>query len=281
MEVMICHRDGYSFARNNFRIYHDLDTDRIIFLPAGMDQLFGKADLPWKPYLSGIVAKAVMETPEGKQHYQEHFQSLFTNVFKVEALDSRADQVVLGLRPFLGNKEFKAVEEAVTELKKRIAQRRNWLSAELSQPEPVLMEFKDGVALLSGWKAVDAPSGTLMEKTKSPDGILTLHIPADPKSLGSWRMKVLLKRGHYRFEGRGKVAGVEPLPYGKHQGAGLRVSGRARQTDDLTGDSPWRQLAAEFQVDAPTEEVELICELRATAGEAWFDADSLRLVQVR
>jgi hypothetical protein len=181
----------------------------------------------------------------------------------------------------LGNKEFKALEEAAAELKKRIAQRRTWLNAELGQPEPSLMEFKDGVALLSGWKAVDAPAATLMEKTKSPDGVLALHIPADSKSLGSWRTKALLKRGRYRFEGRGKVAGVEPLPYGKHQGAGLRVSGRARQTEDLTGNSSWRQLSAEFQVDAPTEEVELICELRASAGEVWFDADSLRLALVR
>src|SRR5439155_403236 len=44
MEVMTGHRDGYCLARNNFRIYHDLDTDKIIFLPHGMDQLFGKAD---------------------------------------------------------------------------------------------------------------------------------------------------------------------------------------------------------------------------------------------
>jgi spore coat protein H len=194
MEVMICHRDGYSFARNNFRIYHDMDTDRIIFLPAGMDQLFGKADLPWKPYLSGIVAKAVMETPEGKQRYRERFQSLFTSVFKVKALNDRADQIVFGLRPSMGNKEFKALEEAAAELKKRIAQRQAWLDSELSQPEPALREFKNGVAVLSGWKAVDAPPGTLMEKTKSPDGILALRIPADPKSLGSWRMKALLKR---------------------------------------------------------------------------------------
>src|SRR6185437_7521161 len=44
MEVLACHCDGYSLARNNFAIYHDPSTDHLIFLPSGMDQLFGKAD---------------------------------------------------------------------------------------------------------------------------------------------------------------------------------------------------------------------------------------------
>src|SRR5262249_9352794 len=26
MEVMLCHRDGYTYGTHNFRIYHDLDT---------------------------------------------------------------------------------------------------------------------------------------------------------------------------------------------------------------------------------------------------------------
>ena len=49
VEVMICHRDGYCLARNNFRIYGDPETKRMVFFPHGMDQLFGKFDMPWKP----------------------------------------------------------------------------------------------------------------------------------------------------------------------------------------------------------------------------------------
>jgi len=40
-------------------------------------------------------------------------------------------------------------------------------------------------------------------------------------------------------------------------------------------------MAPEFTVWAATEDIELICELRATKGEAWFARESLRLVQVR
>ena len=44
MEIMLCHRDGYCLARNNFRIYHNPGTGKVMFFPHGMDQLFGKAD---------------------------------------------------------------------------------------------------------------------------------------------------------------------------------------------------------------------------------------------
>jgi len=41
MEVLLCHWDGYGLANNNFRVYEGSTTGRFVFLPAGMDQLFG------------------------------------------------------------------------------------------------------------------------------------------------------------------------------------------------------------------------------------------------
>ena len=58
LELMICHWHGYCLGRNNFRIYHDPQTDKIIFLPSGMDQIFSKADMPWKPEMAGLVVQA-------------------------------------------------------------------------------------------------------------------------------------------------------------------------------------------------------------------------------
>src|SRR4030095_12026026 len=61
MEVLICHRDGYSLDRNNFRIYHDPTTDKIVFIPHGMDLIFGNPKASLEPQFNGTVAKAVME----------------------------------------------------------------------------------------------------------------------------------------------------------------------------------------------------------------------------
>ena len=75
------------------------------------------------------------------------------------------------------------------------------------------------------------------------------------------------------------VSSVTPLPFGKNQGAGLRVADKTLKAINFTGNSNWKKLAVEFQVDRVEEDVELVCELRASAGQAWFEKDSLRLAR--
>jgi hypothetical protein len=66
MEVIAAHRDGYCLARNNFRVYHDVDAGKLLFFPHGMDQLFGNANTSILPTVSGLVARALLETPQGR-----------------------------------------------------------------------------------------------------------------------------------------------------------------------------------------------------------------------
>ncbi|MGO8930200.1 MAG: CotH kinase family protein [Limisphaerales bacterium] len=281
MEVMLGHRDGYCLARNNYRVYHDLDSGKIVFFPHGMDQLFGNPEAPWQPHMAGLVAKAVLETTEGNRLYRVSFASLFTNVFRVQTLKERVDQVVTGLRPALTGAEFAGLRDEAVRLKERIAQRQLSLQRQLREPERAVLVFTNGVGRLGGWVKVDEPVSRQMEQGQASDHTLALHIAARSESTASWRTKALLGRGRYRFEGQVKVAGVKPLPFGKHQGAGLRVAGNVRESADLVGDSDWRALSAEFEVREETQEVELVCELRASAGEVWFGVESLRLVQIQ
>ena len=100
-----------------------------------------------------------------------------------------------------------------------------------------------------------------------------------------------LDPGRYRFQGRIKCQAVRPDAGDTRAGAGLRDSAH-RFAQKLTGDSDWTDVS--FEVDlrqtqarsgfmSPVEssipEVELICQLRAAQGEAWFDLDSLQLVR--
>jgi hypothetical protein len=280
MEVILCHRDGYCLARNNFRVYHDLDTGKVVFFPHGMDQLLGRADFPCRPFMAGLAAQAVLDTPQGKALYEAALHSLFTNLFRTEVLVERVGQLTGELRPFLTGPQFDRLQAETALVKERILQRRRDLEEQLSRPQLELMRFQAGLGRPEGWIAVEAPAGGTLERAKGPGGISALHIVAGPQTLASWRAKALLERGRYRFEGRAKVAGVKPLPSGTHQGAGLRIGGGLRQGANLLGDSSWQPLAAHFQVEKATREIELICELRASAGEVWFDLDSLRIVQI-
>jgi hypothetical protein len=279
MEVMLGHRDGYCLARNNFRVYFDSDTHKLVFFPHGMDQLFGKPDFPWQPFMAGLVAAAVMDTPEGKQRYVERFSTLLTNVFQIDSLTNRVSRLISELRPFLGHHEFFGLETEAAALEKRIVERRLSLIDQVNQPPLKPMEFNDGFARLAGWEKVDQPAQGKMEETSDSSGTPALYISARSDTCASWRTKAALEHGEYIFVGKTRIAGVKALPYGKRQGAGLRVTGSLRQGVDIIGDCSWRLLEAPFQVEAASAVVEFVCELRASAGEVWFDLDSLRVLR--
>ena len=278
LEIMLGHRDGYCLARNNFRVYHDLDGGKIVFFPHGMDQLLGSPDLPWQPNLSGLVARAVMTTPEGKQKYSERFGILLTNQFNVAAMTSRVDELVQELRPGLNKRDWTQIKDAAAIVKERIAQRKLNLVSQLNQPPAKPLDFAFSVEQLGAWRA-EASTKAKMDEVKTPDGPAALHIAATGETAASWRTTALVPRGRYRFEGRVKIASVQPLSYGVHHGAGLRIRGAKRQAEPFIGDSNWRLLAMDFEVEQAVEEVEFICELRARGGEAWFDLSSLRVLK--
>lgn len=280
MEVILVHRDGYALARNNFRIYHDPEGQRLVFLPDGYDQLFGITNLPWKPHMAGLVARGILETREGQRRYAERLRELVGKTFQAQALADRLDQVTRALAPALSRGEGRELSRQVASLKALIVAREASLRHQLDQPEIQPLEFRDGVARVAGWYKADEPAGGRLDRGLSPDAVESLHIVAGPTTGASWRVKVRLRTGRYRFEGQGKVANVVPLPFGRASGAGFRVSGRERAGPGLVGSSPWQLLAAEFEVTAAVEDAELLCELRASAGEFWVDVDSLRVVEV-
>jgi spore coat protein H len=280
-EILLGHRDGYGLARNNFRVYHDVDSGRLIFFPHGMDILFGNARAPLDVRMSGLVAQAITEIPEGRRAYRARCAQLFTNQFNVTNLHARVDETLARLRPALPRDEAAVLERESLALKARITARAQELLKLLAVPPLELLRFADGVATLSGWQAVDVPAGGALSASGRVDGKRALSIRAGPVTSASWRAKVLLPPGAYRFEGALKTTAVAPLKFGRNHGAGLRVAAPGLvRSPLLQGNQPWTPAPVAFITSAREQEVELICELRASGGEAWFDLESLRLVRV-
>jgi spore coat protein H len=280
LEVMLNHRDGYGLARNNFRVYHNLETGRMVFFPHGMDQLLGQTELPWQPHWAGLVTQALLETPMGGQRYAEVFRAIFHRWFNPQDLARRVDDLVLPLQPHLSRREFTRLQNESNGLKDRIALRHAQLERQLGQTPTPTAVFHQGVAKLTGWQKADAPMQGSMELGRSTDGIASLRIATRSATTASWRTTTRLEPGKYRFAGKARLLGFQPLPSSQHQGAGLRLGGHQRAPDSAATDPAWKELAADFEVRPGSAEVEFVCELRARTGEAWFDLDSLRVTQV-
>jgi hypothetical protein len=244
-----------------------------------MDQILSKADMPWKPEMSGLVARAILEIPEGRQEYAARFKDLFNTLFVSEHLTNRVNQLLADLRPGLGAGAFRDLRRDAAELCVQIAERERGLRKQLSEPEPAFPDFDHDVALLAGWKAYDEPVGGATGDGQSADHKNVLRIAAGAKTSASWRTTVRLKTGRYRFQGQVSVKEVNSLPFGNSHGASLRVAGKPQRSEELTKTSAWKELKIEFEVRAPEEVVVLICQLRAATGEACFDKATLSLVR--
>lgn len=282
LEVMTCHWDGYALNRNNYRLFHDLESDKMIFMPHGMDQMFGwgrsSPNASIDPGMEGLVARAFVGTTNGHRLFRERIATLRTNLFDAQRLTNRVMELNRRIRPTLeayGEDWAQAQDMAALELCRRIEERAQSITEQLSFPKEPLQFDPEGAVRLSGWK----PRVTTQERRPIAfdraelDGSGTLHITmARGGGAGSWRTRVLLDPGHYRIEGRARTSGV--------QGAGgvcLRISGSRNQS--RASDDEWRTFAFDFEVSEPMSEVELVCELEARRGEAWFDETSLRLVR--
>jgi hypothetical protein len=73
---------------------------------------------------------------------------------------------------------------------------------------------------------------------------------------------------------------VIPIPDDQGHGAGIRRSQSGRSSE-LVGNNDWTRINDVFQVREDQRQVELVLELRARFGKAWFDRESLKLHRLK
>lgn len=282
METMLGHWDGYTFNVKNYVVYHNLDTDKLIFIPHDLDQVMRNVDEPIVPRARGVVSRAIMRVPEFRERYRNRFGELFTNVFVtpvlIQRIDDRAAQLAAQLKNYAPELAGGFANRTL-DLKSRFLNRFRSLIQKMKSPEPGLLSFVGNAAPLTGWRVANETDRTKLAQVTDASGKHSLWIAATSATTDSWRLKVVLAPGRYVFEGTARTALVKPSSNDDRGiGAGLRISGQAR-TNKLVGDVPWTPMRFEFQVTEAEPEIELICELRASQGEAWFDETTLRLVR--
>ena len=282
-EAFLVHWDGYAIGGNNYRVFHDVARDKMVFLPSGMDQLFGvssSASQSLTPVFKGMVAKNLFSVPEARRRYLTRLETLSTNEFRAAAIHARVDRLAARLRSALAASPARRAEfdDEVRGLKTRITQRTASVEQQLKSPKhPVTFAGDSGLRLPS-WSFKGGPTQPASASRGVVDNRQTLQVNSrGPDSSGAWRTTLFLDQGHYEFTGLARTEGLTAADAKGTNGVILRISGE-RSIKGIAITDEWKTLRYEFEVRG-IEDVELVCEFRGARGSGFFDAGSLRLLR--
>lgn len=284
MERLCGHWDGYTLNMNNYRLYFP-PKGRGMFLPHGMDQLFGDPNAGLYDHATPLLAAAIMQNDVWREQYHQRlkqlvpmFQPIGRWITKIDAMQKRLEKV---LQPINVDKA-KEHQNQVQELKQRLTERSKIISEMIKTGPSKPVRFpKSGVLGLKDWNPAPDGEEAKLEEVEI-DGVKCYFVTH--KKFGdhssSWQQRVLLPKGQYRIEARLKTENVISIPDNQGRGAGLRYSSHGR-VEGFTGTTTWQKVSYTMTVLEDQREVEFSLELRSRNGSAWFDRSSLRLTQIK
>ncbi len=281
MEAILCHWDGYSFNRNNYRFYRDPDSGKFSFFLHGMDQAFNDVNFSLAGDGGASVCNAFMRCPEGTRLYKAKLHAIYENVLKPIDWSARVAEVGGKVRAALEEKNPQWAKDytgQINSARERVRQRIAIVGKLVGDmPKPFEFDAQGVAKIPKDWRTEG--SAAQMEE-RDDSGKPCLYFRADGDANGSWRRMVALEPGSYRFEAKLRTKGVVAAQGSSGEGAGLRVSGANRSgVNALKGDTDWQSVA--FPFTANGGETMLVVELRATKGELWCEKGSLQIVRVK
>jgi hypothetical protein len=284
-ETMVAHWDGYATNRNNYRIYHDRKTGRLVFLPHGMDQLFQRPEHSLYGNNSLVALALTINNPADRKRYLDRVAEIRKHAMKTDAITAELARFAARIKPLFEEMGPAALANHVARtqiLRKRIIDRCEAIDRQLAHESKPLQFDAAGVATLGKWWPMHQDDGGAATPEKfEEEGKPRLGVSCkEPGGTASWRCNELMTQGTYTFSVKMKTRGVvaremiaDALGGG---GACLRVSG-SRHSTRYTGDSDWQTVSYTFRVTQPIREVIFICELSAGSGQVVFDPASVKV----
>jgi spore coat protein CotH len=132
MEMITSGINGYAFMRNNYRIYHHPKTDKLIFLPHGLDATFGSAGL--KPPTASLVVKSLWELPEFQKQYYARVGDFASKLWRADALTNQVGAAVAKLVAAAPDRAVATqIEREAKTLRYQIGQQQQFIASELKR----------------------------------------------------------------------------------------------------------------------------------------------------
>ena len=282
LENILCHWDGYSFNRNNYRVYENPDTGRFHFFLHGMDQMFGETNWNlWKAPQASVGA-ILWRKPEVRARYDVVLREVCENVLFKGEWPEKAEQTGQRLKKALAVVNPQAAtsyEPLIPQSRDRIRARIEAIRTQLKAENPAKKFEKSPVVDLAPLEWVSQNENSEGDQPTF-ENRQCLHVKAKGEAKGSWRLPIFLPKGVFRFEAEIRANAVEKISDPSGEGVGLRISGGSRQGKNaFEGNLPWTKVAYEFE-SSGSEHI-LVAEIRAKAGELWIDRKTLRLTRIR
>jgi spore coat protein H len=280
VETMLSHSDSYSLNRNNYRLYHDPESGKIVFMPHGMDRILGThragLDLSIVPPRLGLVARALLSTAEGRRRYVDRVAALQREVFRPEALCRRVGE--------LASRTGSASHAA--ELCGRIGRRASELEFQLADrsalaalvPTPAFDAA--GLARIGGWRPapkLGQPAASVSVARRNGADMLHLRLPASSTGT-TLRTRLSLPTGRYRITGQVVVTGDDPasgptpLPV-----ALVRVNATRFQYERRVLGATGIDVIFQVSSSMSPEDIELTLDVPSGVSDVWIDASALTL----
>ncbi len=140
VEVMCCDWDGYTRNKNNYRFYYDNLAGKFTFFAHGKDQMFQNTNDGLITGWTGLLAKKIWSTEEGRKRYIAKVKEVLEKHMKLADLNRKIDDYALRLREPMNQYQKgwgdQYVKNQVQGYKDRVKARVEFLTREVPKLKP-------------------------------------------------------------------------------------------------------------------------------------------------
>ena len=276
VEQIFAHWDGYSFNTNNYRLYEDPAGGKFHFILHGMDQVFG--DERWYVFRRPNADQfGLFNEHAQRERYRAQFFTTYEKTFRHVDWPRRVLELAANAKAKLRTIDAEEAGRFDERGRQAAAQVRRRLDAVRAQLDDAVQLRSIGGKVSLGKYAWNRNADEKEGGERDHEGRACFHLSAGANKGGDFRLELGTGPGRYRLNGMVKTAGVVAGKDERESGVRARLSGLGGVTA-LTGTNGWRPVSLEFSVTE--NDPVLVLELRAVAGEAWFDRNSLTLTRL-
>jgi hypothetical protein len=242
-----------------------------------MDQVFG--DERWYIFRrpGAAVPNALLDNPAIRERFRAQFFNVYEKNFRTYDWPKRVLEMAANTKAKLtpiNAEEAKRFDERGKQAAAQVKRRLDAIRIQLD--DAAQLRIMSGKASLTKY-AWERQAEEKEAEDQAYEGRSCFHLTAGAKKGGDFRLQLSTGPGRYRLTGMVKTVGVVAGKGEQDKGARMRISGLSG-VPALTGSNSWRTLSVEFS--AAEADPVLVLELRADAGQAWFDRNSLVLTRI-